>query len=117
MTRGINEIDEIRGGLSVIIEVVLVVEGHSGGFNCNSSGLFVLSGIHVSGISGFLVSDNSGFGDEGISQGRFSVVDAKKLKNFLLSNDGHVSDVVLIVHDLSNLVYSKVYHCILNDNN
>jgi hypothetical protein len=45
------------------------------------------------------------------------VIDAKELINFLLGNDRHISNVVLIVHNFSDLVYSKVNHCILNDIN
>jgi hypothetical protein len=32
---------------------------------------------------------------------------------FLLSNNRHISDIVLIIHNVSNLIDCKVNHCIL----
>ena len=83
MTRGVDEVDKVLLSLAVTIDVVLVVEGHSGGFDGNTSGLFVLSGIHVSGVSSLVFGDNTGFGDEGVGQSGLTVIDAKGLKTFL----------------------------------
>ena len=40
--------------------------------------------------------------DKGVSEGGFAVID--------VSNDGHVTDVLLFVHDLTDLVNCKVNH-------
>ncbi len=67
MSWGIDQVDEVRVFLAIGFDVVLVVEGHSGGFDGDTSLLFVLSGIHISGISGFFFGDDTGLGDEGVS--------------------------------------------------
>lgn len=64
---GVDQVDEVGVFLAIALDVVLVVEGHSGGFDGDTSLLFVLSGIHISGISGLFFGDNSGLGDEGVS--------------------------------------------------
>lgn len=67
MAWGVDQVDEVGVFLAIALDVVLVVEGHSGGLDGDTSLLFVLSGIHISGISGLFFGDNSGLGDEGVS--------------------------------------------------
>lgn len=105
MPWGIDQVDQVWLELSVSLEVVLVVHGHSGGLDGDTSSLFVFSGIHVSGISGGLLGDDTGLGNQGVGESRLSVVD--------VGNDGHVSDVVLLVHDFSDLVSGEVNHPVL----
>lgn len=40
--------------------------------------------------------------DEGVSEGRFSVIN--------MSNYGHVSDILLFVHNAPDLSYGKIHH-------
>ena len=71
------------------------------GFDGNTSLLLVFSGVCSSGFTSFWSSNDTSFGQKGICQGRFAVVD--------VSNNRHVSDIVLLVHDTTDLVYGKVH--------
>lgn len=66
MSWGIDKIQKIRFFFSLIVEIVFIIHGNSGGFNGDSSFFLVLSGIGISGFSSVFGSDNSGFGDKGI---------------------------------------------------
>ncbi len=53
------------------------------------------------GFSGLGRGDDASLGDEGISEGGLAVID--------VGDDGHVADVVLLVHDRPDLVDREVH--------
>jgi len=102
VSRGIDEVDKVSIVGSLSINVVLVEEGDTSGLDGDTSFLFIFSGIGVTSITSSLSGDDTGLGDQGVSQSGLSVID--------VSNDGHVSDVVRLVHDASNLFNAEVNH-------
>jgi hypothetical protein len=52
-----------------------------------------------------LFGDDTGFADEGIGERALAVVH--------MGNHGHVPNVVLVVHDLTDLFYCEVHHFLL----
>ena len=71
------------------------------GLDGNTAVLLILSGIGETSLTSFGTSNDTGFTDEGVSQGGFTVIH--------VSDDGHVTDVVLLVHDRTDLVNRKVH--------
>ena len=97
VTGGVDEVDEETFWLLIFVkDIGLEVHGHTGGLDGDTSFLFILSGIGGSGITSSLAGNDTGFGNEGISESRFSVID--------VSNNGHVSDLRSPVLALSDLV-------------
>jgi len=88
--------------LSFDEDITLEEKGYTGGFNGDTSLLFVLSGIGGSGIASSLAGNNTGLGNKGVSKGTLAVVD--------VSNNGHVSDVSSLVLAFSDLVNCEVWH-------
>jgi len=84
----------------------LVEKRDGGGLDGDASFLFVLSGVSESGLTGLAASDDTSFTDKRVSKGRLAVID--------VSDDGHVSDVLLLVHDLTDLIYRKIDHLVVN---
>jgi len=82
--------------------VELVEQGDSGGLDGNGSLLLVLSGVGESSFTGSRAGDDTRLGYQRIGQSRLTVVD--------VGDDGHVSDVLLPVHDLTDLINGKVHH-------
>ena len=70
-------------------------------FDGDTSLLFVLSGISGSGLTGLGGGNNTGLGHQGVSEGRFSMVD--------VSNHGHVPDVLFFVHTCSDLINTEIH--------
>ena len=70
-------------------------------FDSDATFLFIFSGISEASLASFSSGNNTSFADERIRQCRLSVVD--------VSDDGHVPDILLPVHDLADLVYGKVH--------
>ena len=103
MTRGVNEIDEVRQGVNLVHNVSLEIEGDTGGLDGDTTFLFVGTGVSSASVAGLIASNNTGFGNEGVCQGRLAVID--------VSDNRHVTDLVRITHDFSNLVNSEVWHC------
>ena len=66
--------------------------------------MFVLTSVSESGFTSLGTGDDTGLGDQGVGEGGFAVID--------VSNDGHVSDVLLFVHDLTDLVNCKIDHVV-----
>ena len=71
----------------------------------DTSFLFILSGISGSALSCLGSGDDTGLSHQGVGQGGLAVVH--------VGNHGHVSDVPLLVHAFSHLVYCEV-HLIIN---
>ena len=61
--------------ITVIVDIVFVVKGDSGGFDGDTSLFFVISGVHVSGVSGDLGGDDSSLGHKGVGKGGLTVID------------------------------------------
>lgn len=102
MTGGVNKVDEIREGINLVDDVGLEVEGHTSGFDGNTTLLLVSTSVGSADISSLVASDNTGFGNEGIGEGRLAVID--------VGDHRHVSDLVRVTHDFSDLVNSEVWH-------
>lgn len=67
----------------------------------DASVLFVLTGVGEASLAGARVRYNTGLRHQGICQRRLSVID--------VGDDGHVPDVLLLVHHNPNLVYREIY--------
>jgi len=96
VTGGVNKVDEIREGINLVDDVGLEVEGHTSGFDGNTTLLLVSTSVGSADISSLVASDNTGFGNEGIGEGRLAVID--------VGDHRHVSDLVRVTHDFSDLV-------------
>ena len=86
--------------------MVMVYTGrHLRGLDGDTSLLFVLPGVSGPGLSGLGGGDDTSLGHQRVCQGGLAVVH--------VGNHGHVSDVPLLVHAFSHLVYCEV-HLIIN---
>jgi len=105
---GIDQVDQESVAVGLLLDeghvdvAQLVEHGDGGRLDGNASFLFVLSGVSESGLTGLAASDDTSFTDKRVSKGRLAVID--------VSNDGHISDVLLLVHDLTDLIYRKIDH-------
>jgi hypothetical protein len=52
---------------------------NSGTLDCDATILLILPCVHVSGVTGVGVGDDTGLGDEGVGEGGFAVVNCKTL--------------------------------------
>jgi hypothetical protein len=105
VARGVDKVDKIIlfvGRISGVSDVVFVIHRDTGGLDGDTSFLLVFSGIGVAGISGNFSRDDTGLADEGVGKSTLAMVD--------VSNNRHVSDAVLVVHDLSDLLNGEVNH-------
>mmetsp|Transcript_42646 Transcript_42646/g.56307 ORF Transcript_42646/g.56307 Transcript_42646/m.56307 type:complete len:802 (-) Transcript_42646:104-2509(-) len=102
VTWGVDQVDQVRADGALRHDVGLVVEGHTGGLDGNTTLLLVITSVSEAGIASILASDDTGFCDEGVGQGRLAVVD--------VGNDRHVTDGIRFVHDLTDLIDSEVGH-------
>mmetsp|Transcript_14461 Transcript_14461/g.37262 ORF Transcript_14461/g.37262 Transcript_14461/m.37262 type:complete len:589 (-) Transcript_14461:108-1874(-) len=106
--RGVDQVDEEIAPVSLSLEsgepllFHLVVQGNSGGLDRDATLLLVGSGVGQALVSGVLDGDDTGGGDEGVGEGGLSVVDVR--------NNTHVSDVMLLVHERTDLVNSELHH-------
>lgn len=71
------------------------------GFDGDASLLLVLAGVGEAGFACLGAGNNSGLGDQGVGQRRFSVIDVR--------DDRHVTDVPLLVHHGADFVHGKVH--------
>ena len=76
-------------------------ENYSRGFNGDATILLVLSCVCKPGLTSLSSSNDTSFTDKGICQCGLAMVN--------MSNNRHVSDIFLVVHDLTDLVYGKVH--------
>ena len=70
-------------------------------FDGDTSLLLVLSRVCDTSFTGLGASNDTGFRDQGIGQSGLAVIDVR--------NNGHVADVVLFVHNGTDLVHCKVH--------
>lgn len=71
------------------------------GLDGNASLPFILSCIRKPHFSSLRASDDSSLADQRIRKRRLSMID--------MGNHGHVTDILLLVHDLTDLVYCEVH--------
>ena len=105
MAWGVNQVDKIRLELTLSDDIRLVVKRDTSGLNCNTTFLLVSTSVGSTGITSILTGNDTGFCNKGVREGGLSVID--------VSNDGHVTDTVRLVHDLSDLFDSEVRHVVL----
>mmetsp|Transcript_26515 Transcript_26515/g.42616 ORF Transcript_26515/g.42616 Transcript_26515/m.42616 type:complete len:227 (-) Transcript_26515:45-725(-) len=77
-------------------------KGNTSGFNGDGTVLLILTSVHETGVTSFLLRNNSGSTDKGVGQSGFTVVD--------VCNDGQTTNVVGLGHHATDLIDSKVYH-------
>jgi len=105
---GVDQVDQELVTVVVALEelhvafIKLVEQGDSGGLDGNGSLLLVLSGVGESSLTSSGAGDDTRLGYQRVSQSRLTVVD--------VGDDGHVSDILLPVHDLTDLIDGKVHH-------
>jgi len=106
---GIDEVDQVVAVLVLDIfnEVLgnVVVHGDGGGLDGDTTGDFVGTGVEKTSITGGILLDDTGGGDEGVGEGRLAVID--------VGNDGHVTDLIGEVHKFTNLFDGEVDHIVL----
>jgi hypothetical protein len=110
VTRGVNQVKEEITALRVAIlgeglDLVFLeaeMQRDTSRLDGNGTVLLVLTGIHDTTVTGILRLDDTSGSDEGISQRRLSVIN--------MSNNGHVTDVLGLAHNLADVTDSKVHH-------
>ena len=102
VTGGVNQVDEVGPDFLLVDDVGLEVEGDTGGLDGDTALLFVLTGVGGANVTSLIAGDNSGLRNEGVGKGGLSVVD--------VSNNGNVTDLVGVSHDLTDLVDCEVWH-------
>ena len=107
MSWGVDKVDKetVTVGSLVLWEVLLwhgVVKGHTSGLDSDATFLFIWAGIHITGTTGGFVGDDTGTSDKGVGKSGLTVID--------VGDNGHVTDVVALVHDLAQLVNREVHH-------
>jgi hypothetical protein len=101
MSGGIDQVDQEWLSLS-FAGLHLVEHRDSSGLDGNATFLLILTGVSEASLSSLLGRDNSGLADKRVSEGGLSVID--------VSDDTHVTDVVSLVHNLTDLLSGKVDH-------
>ena len=71
------------------------------GLDGDASLLLVLPGVGGPGLSGLGTGNDTGLGQQGVGQSRLAVVD--------VSNNTHVTNVMLLVHNGTDLVHGKIH--------
>lgn len=104
VTGGVDEVDQELEAVGLlandVLHLLLVfevgVQGDGSRFDCDATLLFVGTSISGTGITSLCGGDDTGLGQQGVGQGGFAVVD--------VGNDGHVTDIGRLVHQLTDLV-------------
>mmetsp|Transcript_41369 Transcript_41369/g.70823 ORF Transcript_41369/g.70823 Transcript_41369/m.70823 type:complete len:736 (+) Transcript_41369:345-2552(+) len=130
VTRGVNQVDQIRvlrnlnigvflhlilhGLLMCLLfllgqssnlsglDVIFEKHGNSRGLDGNTTLSLILTGIGVTSSASGLGGDDTSLLDEGVSKGGLSVID--------VSDNGHGPDIVFQVHDGPHLIDCEVHH-------
>lgn len=66
----------------------------------NATLLLILAGVGETSLTGLGTGNNTSLGDQGVSQGGLAVIH--------VSDDGHVADVTLLVHQATDFVDGEV---------
>ena len=99
---GVDQVDQVRLDSAGLDDVGLEVERHTSRLDGNATFLFVLTGISGAGIASRFAGNDTGFSNKRVREGGLSMVD--------VSDDGHVSDLISLVHDLTDLLNGEVGH-------
>ena len=99
---GVDQVDQVRLHSASLDDVGLEVERHASRLDGNTTLLFIRSGVSSTGITSRFAGNDTGFSNKRVREGGLSVVD--------VSDDGHVSDVVSLVHDVTDLLNGEVGH-------
>jgi hypothetical protein len=102
VTWGVDKVDKVGEFFLLVDDVGLKVKGDTGRLDGDTALFLVLAGVGGANVTSLVTGDNSGFGNEGVGQGGLSVVD--------VSNDGNVTNLFRVAHDISDLVNSEVWH-------
>ena len=100
----VDKVDKIWDGVNLVDNVGLEVKGDTGGFDGDTTLLLVGTSVGGADIASLVAGNNTSFGNEGVSEGGLAVID--------VSDDRHVTDLVRLTHDFSNLVNSEVWHIV-----
>jgi hypothetical protein len=103
VSRWVNKVDKIWEGINLVNNVGLEVKWDTSGLDGDTTFFLVSTSVGGTNITSLIASNNTGFGNEGVSEGWFTVID--------VSNNRHVTDLISVTHDFSNLVNSEVWHC------
>lgn len=104
VTRRVNKVDQevLAVGLLAdnVLDIVVVlkttVQGDGGRLDGNTTLLLVGTGIGRTSITRLCGRDDTSLGEKGVGQGRLAVID--------VGNDGHVTDIGRLVHQLTDLI-------------
>ena len=109
MAGGVDEVDE--EAVAVLLTLLLdegqigvrhlEVHGDGGGLDGDAALLLVLAGVGGPRLAGLGRGDDAGLGQERVRQGGLAVVH--------VGDHGHVADVVLLVHDPTDLVDREIH--------
>jgi len=101
----VDQVDqELVGGkaLGNLILGQLVVQGHTSGLDGDGTILLIGTSVGETLLSGVSLGDDTSGGDQRVSQSRLTVIH--------VSDNTHVTDVGLVVHNLTNLRDGEVGH-------
>lgn len=104
VTGGVDQVDQEITAVSLladnVLDIVLILEltvqRDGSGLDGNTTLLLVGTSICGSGVTSLGGGNDTSFGQQGVGQGRLAVID--------VGNDGHVTDIGGLVHQLPDLV-------------
>lgn len=103
VTGGVDQVNQelvLLGGDGDVLEVLLVLElcvkGDGGGLDGHTTLLLVGTSVGETSRTGVLGGNDTGTLDEGVGKGGLSVID--------VSNNGHVTDILGNIHELTDLL-------------
>lgn len=99
---GIDKVDKERLLALTLKKLVLEVHGDTGRLDGNATVLLVLTGISETGITGCLGGNDTGLGDQRVGKSRLAVID--------VSDNGHVTDVGRLAHNVAHLLNCEIHH-------
>lgn len=82
--------------LDVVLALEGTIQGDSGGLDGDTTLLLIGTGVGGAGISSLSRGNDTGLGEKGVGEGGLSVID--------VGNDGHVTDVGWLVHQLADFL-------------
>lgn len=101
----VDQVDQELVTVSLLLDIgnklLVQFEVHGDGSGLDGNAALLLIRASVSITSTTFIGNNTGLGDQSISQSRLAVVD--------VSNDGHVTNIRLLVHHATELINSKVH--------
>ena len=102
MTWRVNKVDKVRLNVALLHDVGLEIKGHTSRLDGDTALLLVLTSVSGAGITSRFAGNDTGFSNKRVREGGLSMVD--------VSDDGHVSDLISLVHDLTDLLNGEVGH-------